>query len=116
MLDNSGELVSDHGCMSSANSNSDGLVTGVATALVVVIVVVVVLVTAVAYMMKKRKFLQEKQIIEEADSRRRYVLYVFGMYVFILHIAALLYRYFCLINRTNGTLEPARYHGKYQSY
>ena len=94
MLDNSGDLVSDPGCMSSANSNSDGLVTGVATAigaLVVVIVVVVVLVTAVVYMMRKRKFLQEKQIIEEADSRRRYVLYVFGMYVFILHIAALLY-------------------------
>ena len=102
MLDDSGELVSDPECMSSAilptptpsidsedpNSSSDGLVTGVATAvgaLVVVIIVVVVLVTAVAYMMRKRKFLQEKQIIEEADSRRRYVLYIFGMYVFILH-------------------------------
>ena len=94
--------MSDPECMSSAilptptpsidseypNSSSDGLVTGVATtvgALVVVIIVVVVLVTAVVYMMRKRKFLQEKQIIEEADSRRRYVLYIFGMHVFILH-------------------------------
>ena len=34
----------------------------------------------------------------------------------VYYIAALLYRYFCLINRTNGTLEPARYHGMYQSY
>ena len=92
MLDDSGELVSDPGCNNPANlptptpsfdSSSDGLVTGVATAvgaLVVVIIVVVVLVMAVAYM-RKRKFLQEKQIFEGADSLRRYVLYVFGRFL-----------------------------------
>ena len=92
MLDDSGELVSDPRCNNSANlliptpsfdSSSDGLVTGVATAvgaLVMVIIVVVVLVMAVTYMiMRKRKILQGKQIIEEADSLRRYVLYIFGM-------------------------------------
>ena len=102
MLDDSGELVSDPRCNNSAiipiptpsfDSSSDGLVTGVATgvgALVVVIIVVVVLVMAVAYMMmRKRKFLQEKQIIEEADSLRRYVLYVFGR--FASSIATLFY-------------------------
>ena len=91
MLDDSGELVSDPKCNNSANlpiptpnfdSSSDGLVTGVATAvaLVVVIIVVVVLVMAVTYMiMRKCKILQGKPIFEEADSLRRYVLYIFGM-------------------------------------
>ena len=103
MLDDSGELVSDPKCNNPANlptptpsfdSSSDGLVTRVATAvgaLVVVIIVVVVLVMAIAYMMmRKRKFLQEKQIFEGADSLRRYVLYVFGRF-FIFHIATLFY-------------------------
>ena len=78
MLDESGELVSDPGCMSSAilptptptidskdpDSTSDGLVTGVATAvgtLVVVIIVVVIVVAAVVYIMtRKRKLLQQR--------------------------------------------------------
>ena len=77
VLDESGELVSDPGCMSSAiiptptptptidskdpDSSSDGLVAGVATAVgtlvvVIIVVVVVVVIVAVAYMMTRTKF------------------------------------------------------------
>ena len=87
VLDESGELVSDPGCMNSAilptptptidskDSSSDGLVIGVATAvgaLVVVIIVVVIVIVAVAYMMtRKRKLLQQKTF-EEPDFLGRY--------------------------------------------
>ena len=84
MLDESGELVSDPGCMNSPtptidskdlDSSSDGVVAGVSMAvgaLVVVIIVVVVVLAAVAYMItRKRKLLQQKTF-EEPDFLTRY--------------------------------------------
>ena len=92
VLDESGELVSDPECMSSAilptptptidskdpDSSSDGLVTGVATAvgaLVMVIIVVVVVVATVVYMTRKRKLLQQR-VFEEPDFLGRYLLHL----------------------------------------
>ena len=102
VLDESGELVSDPGCMSSAilptptptidfkdpDSSSDGLVAGVATAvgaLVVVIIVVVVVVTTIAYMMmRKRRLLQQKNL-EEPDFLKRYFI-ILCWHVFLIVI------------------------------
>ena len=94
VLDESGELVSDPGCMSSAilptptptidskdpDSSSDGLVTGVATAvgaLVMVIIVVVVVVATIAYMMMRKRRLLQQKIFEEPDFLKRYFIILY---------------------------------------
>ena len=93
MLDESGKLVSDPGCMSSAilptptptidskdpDSSSDGLVTGVATAvgaLVMVIIVVVIVVAAVVYIMTRKRKLLQQRVFEEPDFLGRYLLHL----------------------------------------
>ena len=102
VLNESGELVSDPGCMSSAilptptptidskdpDSSSDGLDAGVATAvgaLVVVIIVVVVVVAVVVCMMTRKRKLLQQRVFEEPDFLRRY-LFILCWHVFLIVI------------------------------
>ena len=82
VLDESGELVSDPGCMNSAilptptptptidfkdpESSSDGVVAGVATAVGALFVVIIVV---VAYMMTRKRRLLQQKIFEEPSPR-----------------------------------------------
>ena len=98
VLDESGELVSDPGCMSSAilptptptidskdpDSSSDGLVAGVATAvgaLVVVIIVVLIVIATIACMMMRKRRLLQKKSFEEPDFLRRCFIIIFFYYI-----------------------------------